>query len=222
MRRFSTLAALLAVAVAAPHSTAQVTLDFDNLGSANFQTFPSVTEDGFTLTPGGAGVNDVFGMHGSSQTDYPGSPALFHQTGGMTITLTQVGGDPFNLTSMQVSELRNSGTQSVPLNFTGNKATGGTVSANFTLDGTFGFQTLTFSEFTNLSSVSWVQQSQFHQFDTIVVAPVPEPATVLGFAAACGGALGLIRRYRRRHSSPADSSSGPAGDFMTSRSSTVA
>ena len=105
---------------------------------------------------------------------------------------------------------------------TGNKATGGTVSANFTLDGTFGYQTLTFSEFTNLSSVSWVQQSQFHQFDTIVVVPVPEPATVLGFAAACGGALGLIRRYRRRHSSPAGSSSESAGDFITSRSSTVA
>src|SRR5262245_22425329 len=133
MCRLPVLATLLTVAVAAPRSTAQITIDFNALGGANYQTFPSVTEEGFTLTPG-AGETAVFGMYGSTQPNYPGSPALFHQDPGSTITLTQVGGGPFDLTSIDVSELVNDGTtQTVPLNFTGTKEGGGTVSANFTL-----------------------------------------------------------------------------------------
>jgi hypothetical protein len=218
MRRSSVLVALFAVAVTAPRSAAQ-TIDFESIASPNYQTLSSYTEDGFTLTPG-AGATGLFGSYGSTQnqTNYTGSTALFHQDDGATITLTQVGGGAFNLSSIDVSELFNSGTQTVPLNFTGNKAGGGTVSAHFDLDGTFGNQTLTFNDFTNLSSVTWTQESEFHQFDNIVVAPVPEPATVLGVAALGGGLLGLVRRYRRRYSSSPDT----AGDFITSRNSTVA
>ncbi len=217
MRHSSVLVALFAVAVIAPRSAAQ-TIDFESIASPNYQTLSSYTEDGFTLTPG-AGATGLFGSYGSTDSNYTGSQALFHQDDGATITLTQVGGGAFNLSSIDVSELFKSGTtQAVPLNFTGTKAGGGPVSAHFDLDGTFGNQTLTFNDFTNLSSVTWVQESQFHQFDNIVVAPVPEPATVLGIAALGGGVLGLVRRYRRRYSSSPDA----AGDFITSRNSTVA
>jgi hypothetical protein len=229
MRRLSTIAALITVAVAAPRSTAQ-TIDFENIPGTGYQQLASYTQNGFTLTPG-AGSTSLFGSHGPFMPDgttpnpnYPGSRALFHQDPNATITLSQVGGGPFRLTSIDVTELNPGTGQSVPLNFTGELAGGGTVTQAFTLDGTFGFQTLTFpTTFTDLSLVRWTQESQFHQFDNIVLVPVPEPSTVLGFAALCGGALGLIRRYRRRQSSsPAGSSSESAADFMTSRSSTVA
>jgi hypothetical protein len=200
MRRTTVIVALFAVILTAPRSAAQ-TIDFESIAGPDFLSVgPSYTEAGFTLTAG-AGNPTSFARWGTTQPDYPGSTALFHQsdTGTSTITLTQVGGGAFNLSSIQVSELFNLGTpQTVPVNFTGTKAVGGPVSANFTLNGTFGFETLTFSsDFTELTSVSWVQESEFHQFDNIVVAPVPEPATALGFAALCGGAVGLVRRYRK-------------------------
>jgi hypothetical protein len=199
MRRLSSLAALLAIVFTASRASAQV-IDFESIQGPTFLSIgPSYTEDGFTLTAG-AGEPTAFARWGTGDPQYPGSTALFHQSnsGTSTITLTQVGGGPFDLASMQISELNTGTGQSVPLNFTGTKAGGGTVTASFTLDGNFGFQTFTFNDFTNLTSVSWVQESQFHQFDLITVAPVPEPTTVLGFAALCGGALGLVRRYRRR------------------------
>ena len=85
MRRFTTLAALLAVAFTAPRSAAQV-IDFESI-TGGYQTLSSYTEDGFTLTPG-AGATSLFGSHGPSDANFPGSRALFHQDPGASITLT--------------------------------------------------------------------------------------------------------------------------------------
>ena len=78
---------------------------------------------------------------------------------------------------------------------------GGSVNQTFVLDNVFASaETFLFNAmFTNLVSLSWIQDPNFHTFDNIVVnpvSPVPLPAAVWLFGSALIGFVGLGRRRK--------------------------
>ena len=81
------------------------------------------------------------------------------------------------------------------VNFVGNLAGGGTVNASYTVQNGAGIETFSFAGlgFNGLSSVTWVQENNFHQFDNIAVVTVPAPA---GLALLGLGGLAATRRRR--------------------------
>lgn len=176
-------------------------IDFEALASSggNVNRGSSYTEDGFTLT-----TNALFEFEstGSASSVFTGSTALLNNfTNGQTV-LTENGGNPFTLNSIDLAELKSNVVPTVV--FTGNLNGGGTVTQSFTLDGiAFGAETFFFAPgFTNLLSVSWIQANPFHQFDNIVVngtnsVSVPEPGALAIFGLGLLG-LGAVRRRRRR------------------------
>ena len=68
------------------------------------------------------------------------------------------------------------------LSLNGETTNNNTVSSFIELDGTFGFETFSFSEFTSLKELRLENGSDFFQFDQIVFNVVPEPGTIALFA----------------------------------------
>lgn len=172
-----------------------VTIDFQSLEQINNirndQGF-IYEEDGFRLE--NKNINqDPFGSFGTLESRYTGSTALFNNTIGGETVLTQIGGGAFDLTSIDLAELN--GNSVVAVTFTTNNGD----SQTFTLDGiAFGAETFFFNAmFLGVTSVSWLQESPFHQFDNIVIngsAVVPVPAAVWLFGSALLGFAGISKR----------------------------
>ena len=159
----------------------------------------SYGESGFTFTT--SSTTNNLAIWGTLSSNYFGSTALWNGDGTGTFgvtTLTMDGGGAFDLLSIDIAELY-SGSGSANVTFTGALSGGGTVTQSFTSDGVSAtgnvssFETVTFSGFNNLVSVNWLQNSPFHQFDNVTVAPVPLPAAFSLLLMSLGG-LALFRR----------------------------
>jgi MYXO-CTERM domain-containing protein len=191
MRNRVLVAALTAVAFACT-SQAQV-IDFQVLehNDNNIADHGTVyDEDGYRLTKG-QGEPFNFASFGTQESRYPGSTALFNNTVDGIITLQRIDGAPFDLISIDIAILNGPGTVNVTFTAnTGAMQTHTRTEPDFPLNlETFNFN----AGFQNILSVSWVQQSPFHQFDNIVVRPIPAPAA-LGLL----GLAGVAARRRRR------------------------
>ena len=193
------IGAALTIAAVAGFATAQtVVMDFQDLESNG----TGFIDQGYVYTdPTGAWMVShptsepfEFDTAETGNTSfYQGSTAMFNNTVDGVITFERVDGASFDLASMDLSALFvGGGTPTV--NFVGNLSGGGTVIASYTVQNPVGFETFSFAGlgFDNLSSVSWVQENNFHQFDNIAVNAVPAPASLalLGFA-------GFASRRRR-------------------------
>lgn len=160
----------------------------------------SYTEDGYTLT--NTNINEFpFGTFNTGESRYLGSTALFNDTINGTIVLTKSDGGIFDLLSIDLGEL-NEPFESSTVTFVGVKADNSTISNTFTLNGVKGFQTFTFTDFTNIISTSWQQVEPFHQFDNIVISDsttktVPEPASILGLLSFATIGLGSALTYKK-------------------------
>ncbi|MBI4718218.1 MAG: hypothetical protein HY763_10465 [Planctomycetes bacterium] len=163
---------LVALVLASSSSSARanVVLDFEALGHnkavSPFSTYYS--EDGFQLE------SSAFASWGSSTKNYAGSTALFAFFDSDVTTLSQTKGATFDLFSIDLSEAFSSGGY-VPVTFIGTKVDGSQVQDSFSLDGAFGFQTHAFRGFTDLVSVQWSQEEQYHQFDNLKLGPATVP-----------------------------------------------
>ena len=145
-------------------------IDFESLridGASLTDVGSSYIEDDFTISKA---IQDGINLYSINSGDYRwnGSTSLLNNTPNGTITLTQNGGGTFSLNSIDLDSLN--GSYQVSVNFVGTKSDNSNIYAHFDSDSTKGFQTFNFTEFTDLISVSWVQEPSYHQFDNIVVA----------------------------------------------------
>jgi photosystem II stability/assembly factor-like uncharacterized protein len=163
---------------------AGIVMDFEGLLHSDGGTDPTpkvgprYEEDGFVLEDL---TNYGFGSWGTAASGYTGSPGLFNNQNFGTTRLTKAGGGTFTLNSMFLGGLSSSGPLSQT--FTGTRIDNSTVTQTHVSSGN---ATVTFTGFTDLVKVEWVQGagSPYHQFDQIVLnigqefpdVPVPEIA----------------------------------------------
>ena len=182
-----------ALAAASP-----VVIGFDSLMQDNDQT----NEIGNVYRESGFEFSNLsnpfsFASFGTQNPFFNGSTALFNDNTDGQARLSQIGGGLFSLSSITLSTLAPGYTEEgTSVTFTGLLATGGSVMQSFNVaDGAA--QTFSFSpNFSNLSAVTWSNEANFHQFDNITVAAVPEPET---YALMLSG-LGLVAFAARRRS----------------------
>ncbi|MFQ5418646.1 MAG: PEP-CTERM sorting domain-containing protein [Myxococcota bacterium] len=187
---FLTVMALLLTA----GTGAATTITFDavhEVGPA-FKLIPSpYSEAGFVFTATTGGL-ETWRTLGSG---WAGSAALINDTDLGIITVTKADSGTFSLLSIDISEVFGGVGQSVSVTFTGTRPDTSTVQQTHVLDGSHGMETFVFSGFTDLASVSWVQEAEFNQVDNVVFfIPIPEPApgVLLGL-----GLLAFAGRKRR-------------------------
>ncbi len=120
-----------------------------------------------------------------------GADSFNNTVGGIT-QLSRVGGGSFDLFSIDLAELSGSSVANITF------IRDGGYSQTFTLDGTaFTPETFLFDNgFLNTNSVTWTQDSPFHQFDNIQidVATVPAPAAVWLLGSGLLGLIGMRRK----------------------------
>ncbi|MCW5624067.1 MAG: PEP-CTERM sorting domain-containing protein [Burkholderiales bacterium] len=205
MRTSLSIAVLMSV-LAMPTAGA-VVLDFESLAHNDADAIylgPSYVESGFTLTSSVDPLfaDQAFGVWGSGSSSFNGSTALFNANAGFVtrLTLTADGGEPFALESIDVGPLFNDGAVGDVVTIFGLTADGITVSENVTFGPELAPRTHVFGDaFASLTSVSWEQSGQLHQFDNVVLTTaIPEPGNLLLLA---GGLLVLAGGMRRRRRS---------------------
>jgi hypothetical protein len=196
----------LALPILAVAPANAVVINFESL-ALNNNSFTlqgtTYTESGFTLTSlSGRG----FISTGTQRSSYTGSTTLFEDQGIALTRLTKVGGGAFDLSSIDLADFTNGGSQPT-VNFTGTRADNSTVTQSLTLDNFPGVQTLNFSGFTNLAKVEWNNTGSFSaQFDNINVSAastgttaVPEPFTIIG--TVIGGTAAVRMRKKLKQAS---------------------
>lgn len=193
--------ALAAAAFCLPVSTANATvLDMEGFAPPANVTTESGSRNmsGFNLYTGhGHYIDSAYGPVGPSFPDN-GTDFLLHDNSNPMI-LTKIGGGAFSIQSFDASEYNVSFATGETINVSAMLSGGGIISTVFTLDDTFGFETLTFdASWTNLASVTFQNTNGRIAYDNIVVdAPTvvsaPGPLAILGLGIL---GLGLARRIR--------------------------
>lgn len=164
------------------------------------------------LTSGGFffdAFSNLYQLANNSADIDNGSTYLVTEGGTSRVTISQVGGGPFALTSLDYAKWQTDASAAATITVTGNRADNVTLVATLSPGGIFGgpgadFKTFAFGAgWTNLVSVSLSGTGatfgtlNYFAIDNVVVSPaaVPEPGTLtlLGLAS-----VSLIRRRNRR------------------------
>jgi hypothetical protein len=189
--------AILALCLCSALSARAGTITFNTLP----QPGPNTTFVGFNYTEIGFTFSSLGGLltPNTGSGDYTGTGTLI--SGGGPINLVAAVASPFNVTSIDVSEL-NRGFFPITMTFTGLLQGGGTVTQTFVTNGVFGLDTFNLTGFTNLSSLAINSAGgATFQIDNVNVssstAPVPEPTTMLLLGTGLVGITAKVRKRRK-------------------------
>lgn len=200
MLRARIIATLIALNTVATGSAS--TINFDDIlpGSLIGSTYET---NGFLLTgkPRSPYFPGQFYVQSSASELWTGTPGLVFGEVGATLELRTSAGTVFDAISIDISKGdTNRFNVSVPVTFSGNKASGASVNVTYWLkDSDTGInRTFIFGkDFLDLTSLVWQQGALFHQIDnlTVTAASVPEPSTLsLLLSSFC--AIAWCRRRR--------------------------
>jgi hypothetical protein len=159
------------------------------------------TEGGFLFTNiatvEDSGYEPSLTTLGTGAYGFSGSTALFNDNfEGVTI-MSRLDGNAFSFNSIDLAELYpyDDSDYAFDLTFYGWLTDGSSVSQTVTLDNLAGVQSYTFgSAFSNVLAVNWAQGDDFHQFDNVNAAPVPEPISILLFGSGLITLLGARKK----------------------------
>ena len=168
----------------------------------------SFTQQGFAI----ASVGGPFDVWQFGNAKFPGtSPAatsLFEFYAGSETLITYNGSQPFTLDSVDFAPLLSGGSGPFTFLVTGVYPDQSFITQMVTVNNfPFGLQTVTFSGFTNVTAVNFLQgtnagyfqgQETAYQFNNIVVtsttSAIPEPRTLLMLGSGVLGLAGVARR----------------------------
>jgi|GEM_PF-3067615 len=163
LKRFAAISAL-ALTTAFSAVASVITVDFDDQGSYNNNTFNGIgntyQSNGFSFNAGSTG----FAAPGTSNQRYIGSGSLYTAASVATTITRTTPNTPFNLLSVDLAEF-DAGNAST-ITFSGLTSSNNTVTQSFTLDGSIPAASQTFSfnsSFTDLTNVSVTQGATTEQ-----------------------------------------------------------
>jgi hypothetical protein len=159
----------------------RVVLDFEELttpGTGFSLIGNSYSKDGFTVRAFPAGD---LGYWRSNDSSFPGSTALFpYASGGAPSTqIIRDDGLTFDLKSIMISEWNVEWSSGVTLTLNGIRSDNSQINVPIALDGTFGFETFNFEDFTGLKEIRLIHGDYKSQYDNIVLDVIPEPCTLV-------------------------------------------
>ena len=170
-------------------------ITFDDLiGTEDTDIGSEYLEQGYLFTADNGGNLYSWGSAVGEDGGYTGSAALFNESYTSTV-LTSVDGSLFSLYSVDISELYMAWPYAAVLTITGIQQNGFMVTADITLDGTFGYETFVLEEgFTDLASVSFYSENlDDFQLDNLNVSastvPVPGSFLILGSGLLAAAAI---------------------------------
>lgn len=162
-------------------------------GLVNVNPASPYSEAGFRLTPGN---NQSAVFDAAAVVDMPGNITdFFGFAESNIITLTNVAGVPFNLSSLLLGPI-SIAAGPVSITLVGNFAGGGSLTRTFSVLTTA--TPVTLFDFINLTSVVFMttDDSGIDNINVTPVHPVPEPATMLLFGTGLAGVAAKIHKRR--------------------------
>jgi VCBS repeat-containing protein len=214
-----------------PSVASSALINFEDLAHSGFgvgPTFNSYSSNGFTFQGYSAGVGvggdslALASMGSNTPGAYPGSASLVNRFFSGTTVLSRDNGQSFDLLSLDLSEA-NVDSLSPPrtITFFGTKSNGAVVSKSVVTNGTFGFQPVVFTDFTDVTSVRWTGLSchidnvrvQHGRADTYTLfvnwgdSLSPDNSQTITFGSSSTGSQSFTLTHRYRDDNPSGTTS---------------
>jgi hypothetical protein len=203
--KISLILCMILLVVAMAGASSATVINFNELDiypeGSDSTGMESYTFENYTIEDSSGGFSSFYSPQGLNMF-YFGSAGLLNYSeflNGVTgvSRLSTVDGSNFTLSSIDLASMDFMGNGVPPVDFYAYDSYGARVGSSHNSITVFGeWTSVLFDDtFSNVSYVEWEQLPWYHQFDNIILHPIPEPATML---LLCSGFIGLVG-FRRKN-----------------------